>query len=92
MQKNTAYAWRQLLFYPSVGSRAEIDEFLAWSTARLVAQSSDFRGRFEPVLAGLRLAAAGERFDADGRHGSGARRFLGWSIGRHWLMPTSESR
>ncbi|HET9957287.1 MAG TPA: hypothetical protein VFQ61_22470 [Polyangiaceae bacterium] len=87
MQKNTAYAWRQLVFYLSLLSASEQAEFLAWSTTHLAEQSLDFRSRFEPVLSGLRLTLAGETFDSNGRHASGARRFLGWSIGRHWLMP-----
>lgn len=87
VQKNTAYAWRQIVFYLALAERAELDAFLVWSSAHLNEQSLDFRTRFAPALAGLRLAARGESFDADGCHASGARRFLGWSLGRHWLMP-----
>jgi len=87
MQKNTAYAWRQLVFYLSQCSAADVEQFLSWSDAHLVEQSADFAERFRPVLKGLRLATHGGRFARDGSHASGARRFLGWSVGRHWLMP-----
>jgi hypothetical protein len=30
---------------------------------------------------------AGRTFDSDGQSPSGGRRFLGWSVGRHWLLP-----
>ena len=83
----TAYAWRQLIFYLSLCSAAEVEQFLSASHAHLAAQSADFAERFRPVLNGLGLAARGERFAQDGSHASGARRFLGWSVGRHWLMP-----
>ena len=45
--------------------------------------------RFQPAVAGLRLVLDGGRFDTDG-HGPGpelAVRFLGWSVGKHWLFP-----
>lgn len=87
MQKNTAYAWRQLIFYLSLCSEAEVEEFIGWSEAHLATQVGDFAERFRPVLNGLQIATRGERFEAHGVHASGARRFLGWSIGRHWLMP-----
>lgn len=78
MQKNTAYAWRRLVFYLALAESSELDAFLEWSSAHLDEQSLDFRARFVPVLPGLRLAARGESFDADGCHASGARSFLGW--------------
>ena len=87
MQKNTAYAWRQLIFYLSLSQQPEVEQFLTWSDAHLAAQSADFAERFRPVVNGLRLTAHGEHFAQDGLHSSGARRFLGWSVGRHWLMP-----
>ncbi|MFD0279521.1 hypothetical protein ACFVHB_37295 [Kitasatospora sp. NPDC127111] len=40
-------------------------------------------GRLAPAVEGLRLAAAGHRFDPDG---TAARRFLGWRVGPHWLL------
>jgi hypothetical protein len=87
VQKNTAYAFRQLVFYLALAEPSEQDGFLDFASAHLAEQPPDFRARFAPVLAGLKFAIEGESFDAEGRHPSGARRFLGWSLGRHWLMP-----
>lgn len=86
MQKNTAYAWRQMLFFLSLMPQDAVEDFLQWSEAFLMRQSTEFRERFAPAQLGLRLVVAGERFDGEGRYESGARRFLGWSLGRHWLM------
>jgi hypothetical protein len=41
-------------------------------------------GRLEPVLAGLRHVLAGGTLD-HGDGPAGARRFLGWYAGRHWM-------
>ncbi len=86
MMKNTAYAWRQMVFYLSLMEPAETGAFLEWSAEHLGDQKDEFRQHFEPVMAGLCAVAAGDRFGADGNHPtSGGRRFLGWSIGPHWL-------
>ncbi|MGW0606079.1 hypothetical protein [Streptomyces sp. NPDC002640] len=37
--------------------------------------------RLRPAVRGLVAAAAGGEAEADG-----GRRFLGWSVGRHWLL------
>ncbi len=92
MLKNTAYAWRQLLFYVALLPRAEQDAFVQWSTQRLSQQRPQFRQRFEPVVAGLRAVVAGETFDAHGVHAaSGGKRLYGWTVGTHWLLPRSGS-
>jgi hypothetical protein len=77
MLKNTAYAWRQMIFFLALLPQAEVDDFAAWADAHLAAQSPGFQERFGPALAGLRAAAAGRR---DGKP------FLGWSRERHWLI------
>ncbi len=86
--KNTAYAWRQMVFFLSLVDRTEQDAFLAWAREHFQAQDEQFTRRFEPVMAGLEWACAGGEFDASGRAGpqGRARRFLGWSEGRHWLF------
>lgn len=87
--KNAAYAWRQAIFFLSFCDAAAqwraVDELTG-----LVAAASDraWAERFAPAVAGLRHVLAGGRFDADG-HGPGpalAVRFLGWSVGKHWLF------
>lgn len=85
--KNTAYAWRQLVFYLSCLAPVEWDRFIEWSELLMSKQREDFRARFAPVLTGLRAIVAGDCFSPDGLHAaSGGRRFLGWSVGKHWLL------
>jgi hypothetical protein len=86
--KNTAYAWRQMLFFLSVADDHELPRFVEWSNEYLATQREAFRTRFAPVMAGLEAIAAGGRFDHAGLHAaSGGRQFLGWTLGRHWLLP-----
>lgn len=85
MVKNTAYAWRQMLFYLSFVSRDELAEFIGWSESHLAAQQAEFQVRFRPVFAGLVAAYRGisvPQFDGN----NGSRQFLGWSKSRHWLL------
>ena len=88
MMKNTAYAWRQMVFYLSLANSSEVAAFQDWSFSHLGDQQVEFARRFEPVMAGLHVAIKGETFGLDGRHvASGGRRFLGWTLKRHWLLP-----
>lgn len=82
MLKQTAYAWRQMIFFLSRLPQAEADRFIVWSEEHLQEQSSDFRVRFAPALRGLALVHSGDSLDdaADARH------FLGWTQKRHWLL------
>jgi hypothetical protein len=89
--KNTAYAWRQMVFFLSMSEPSDVDSFMTWSATHLANQPLEFQQRFAPVFAGLHAVIDGDEFDATGLHpASGGRRFLGWSVGRHWLLnPTS---
>ena len=82
MVKNTAYAWRQMVFYLSFVGVRERKEFVVWAEEHLSGQRPDFHDRFSSVLAGLKDAVSG-RPVGDGSQG---RRFLGWSKERHWLL------
>ena len=86
MLKNTAYAWRQAIFFLSfveaADQRRAVDELKTLAAD----QPQDWQDRFAPVIAGLDQILAGSRFDGHGRVGNG-RRYLGWSVGRHWLLP-----
>jgi hypothetical protein len=85
--KNSAYAWRQMIFYLSVASEEETPRFLDWADEYLGQKREEFVGRFAPAMLGLRLIAGGGRFDRDGLdRETGGRRFLGWTLGRHWLL------
>jgi hypothetical protein len=84
--KNTAYAWRQMIFFLALLSRPAVAEFLGWAEEEFRRQSPIFQHRFRPALVGLRLASEGHSLDGDAARLAGARRFLGWSKTRHWLL------
>ncbi|MFI1645727.1 hypothetical protein ACH4XT_02095 [Streptomyces avidinii] len=84
--KDTAYAWRQMLFHLSLCEEAERAAVLAWIEADIARRPPLVRARLAPALAGLRLVAAGAFFGADGTGERGrARRLLGWSTDGHWM-------
>lgn len=87
--KNTAYAWRQMIFFLSFLPTSSITEFLSWAEGHLSSQSEEFQSRFHPALIGLSLAAAGHSVDSALAKQTGAIRFLGWSDSGHWLLPTT---
>lgn len=89
MVKNTAYAWRQMLFFLSV-ARAPVDDFMRWAEEHFGSQSASFQARFAPAVRGLRHTVQGGWFDAAGASPGGGRRFLGWSTERHWVFGPRE--
>jgi hypothetical protein len=88
MVKNTAYAWRQMVFFLALLPCEEVRELLLWAEQHLSQQRPDFRLRFRPALAGLARATQGlppeERAGKD-RTGN-ARLLLGWTTEKHWLL------
>jgi hypothetical protein len=84
--KNCAYAWRQMVFFLALMSKTETEAFLVWVEERFQQQPGDFRHKFQPVVRGLKLAAAGLSLDDPVAQQTGARRFLGWSQDGHWLF------
>jgi hypothetical protein len=88
MVKNTAYAWRQMVFFLALLPGEMVRDFLAWAEEHLSAQGADFRLRFHPALAGLARAAQGLPPEEPAREGgaSGTRLFLGWTTEKHWLL------
>ena len=76
--KNAAYAWRQLLFFLSL---TQPDRFLEEAGAFWQRQPSNFQRRFEPAWQGLLQARQGQ---------APVQPFLGWTLGRHWLMPARQ--
>ena len=83
--KNAAYAWRQMVFYLALMDRPAAEAFLPWARDHLGRQREPFPTRFRPALAGLELAARGAP-EGDAAEQHGARRFLGWTTGPHWLL------
>jgi hypothetical protein len=82
MLKNTAYAWRQMVFFLSLLPTSEVNQFLAWADQHLSQQRAEFQVKFRPAVEGLNRAAAGRSPEK----GNLARRFLGWTKDRHWLL------
>ncbi len=74
--KNSAYAWRQMIFFLSLGRPTA---FLEEAGALLERQPPVFQGRFEPAWRGLVQATQGQ---------APSQPFLGWCQGQHWLMPS----
>jgi hypothetical protein len=81
MVKNTAYAWRQMVFWLALLSAEEVETFLKFAAGHLREQDAAFRARFQPALDGLIRAAKGLPVE-EGE----ARRFLGWTTEKHWLL------
>jgi hypothetical protein len=84
--KNSAYAWRQMVFFLSLAQKTEVEGFLAWAADHLGARPAAFQARFRPVLAGLVRAAGGETPGDD----PAARVFLGWTNGKHWILGSTD--
>ena len=91
MLKNTAYAWRQALFFLSFVDASEQRRVADDLKTLAAEQAGEWHQRFAPVLAGLDAILDGGRFDADGRVGASGRRYLGWSVGPHWLLPARQA-
>lgn len=84
--KNTAYAWRQMVFFLALLPERDVADFLQWAERHLCDQSGEFQNRFYPALNGLILAADGRSLDGDSTGRVDARRVLGWSKERHWML------
>ncbi|WP_426134824.1 hypothetical protein [Pseudomonas sp. PWP3-1b2] len=87
MLKNTAYAWRQMVFYLAMLDEHEREKALKSIEAFFATQPVAFREKFLPLMSGLRKAAAGEVLPQHVLTADGARVFLGWTTTRHWLLP-----
>ncbi len=91
MVKNTAYAWRQMVFFLSMLDEPEQRSALDTIEAHFAAQPEVFRKRCLPAMLGLRLAAAGQRLPQHDATPEGARVFLGWTTQPHWLLVPGSS-
>ncbi|MFF3288141.1 hypothetical protein [Streptomyces sp. NPDC003023] len=84
--KDAAYAWRQMLFHLSLCDTEQRDRVLGQLDEEVARHPWHVGARLGPATAGLRLAAAGGHFAADGTADGGrARRLLGWTTDGHWM-------
>ena len=83
--KQTAYAWRQMLFFLSFVPDYSISAVLRWANEYFSAQTQELQQRFRPALLGLELVVKGHSLDDKIAQELGARRFLGWTTTGHWL-------
>lgn len=86
MLKNTAYAWRQMVFFLALLPATPTQAFIVWAEEYLNGQEVEFQMRFRPALMGLEFAADGRSLDDQSVIRQGARRFLGWTNTEHWLL------
>ena len=84
--KNSAYAWRQMVFFLALMEPGQVSEFRARVHDHFATQPASFQRLFGPAVIGLDAVIDGGEFDREGVHPtSGGRRLLGWTSGRHWL-------
>ena len=86
MLKNTAYAWRQMVFFLALLPATRTQDFIFWAKKYLSGQEREFQMRFRPALMGLEFAVDGRSLDDQSVIRQGARRFLGWTNTEHWLL------
>lgn len=88
--KNSAYAWRQMVFFLSMLPPSELESALEWMDAYYQKQSAQFQLRFRPAFDGLKACASTLTGSATLPLPEQRRQFLGWSDTRHWLMRPSD--
>ncbi|WP_347254721.1 hypothetical protein [Leminorella grimontii] len=84
--KQSAYAWRQLIFYLSFLPPEPRSAFVAWAEAHLQKQRPSFQSLFSPVWRGLIMAAQGRSPQMRPEKEGDPRAFYGWSA-QHWMLP-----
>ncbi|MEM1031816.1 MAG: hypothetical protein AAGN82_15800 [Myxococcota bacterium] len=85
--KNTAYAWRQAVFFLSFVDERRQRGVLADLFGEFAAEDPETFVRLKPAFAGLKAVVGGARFGLTGRGRNGERRLLGWALGQHWALP-----
>ena len=74
VKKNTAYAWRQMIFYLSLVSPSIREDFFSWGNDFILEQSKDFEEEFQPIF--KQLIASND--PSSKRIKNSADYFLGW--------------
>lgn len=84
--KNSAYAWRQGIYFLSLCEESVQAHVIGEIRHLLQAANGDLQVRLAPAVEGLAHVIACGHFDGAGMTAGGSgRRFLGWTTGRHWL-------
>jgi len=85
MEKSSAYAWRQMVFFLSLLDSETVSAFLLWASSYLEQQNTSAGQRLNPALSGLKWIVDGGTFDREGIGGiaGDGRRLLGWTTKRH---------
>ncbi|MFJ4687750.1 hypothetical protein [Streptomyces sp. NPDC088789] len=78
--KDTAYAWRQMIYYLSLSTDQDLRSTLTWLTSESHRHAPHVTHRLAPALTGLHQCVKGRGPD----EGEG-RSLLGWSTNGHWL-------
>ncbi len=93
MVKNTAYAWRQMVFFLALMPDRGVQRFVAWGHEYVKGEGQEFQARFRPALRGLEYAAAGNRLadTSQPAQPDAPRQFQGWTTEPHWLLPDRTS-
>ena len=81
--KNSAYAWRQMVFYLSLLDTESQQRFIARMQTELTNYPAISRGLFAPAVLGLRAASTG--ITPSRLPGKDGVQFLGWTNKQHWL-------
>lgn len=84
--KNSAYAWRQMVFFLSMLPSEELESTLDWMEGYYTKQSEQFQLRFLPVFDGLKACASARTSSSTLPAEKQACQFLGWSETGHWLL------
>ena len=90
MLKETAYAWRQMVFYLALLPVDEQKRFVGWASTYLTDHPLELGKRLSQAVNGLSLAMEGRVLDDRLEADRDVHRFLGWTRGGHWLLGTKE--
>lgn len=92
MVKNTAYAWRQAIFFLSFCDVPDQRSAIVHLEEAVAGADAAARDRLWPAVHGLARVMGGDTFDDRGliNGDPSARRFLGWAVGAHWMLPAQQ--
>jgi hypothetical protein len=84
--KNSAYAWRQMLFFLALLPKEQLKSTFDALEAHYYQQPLKFIKRFQPAMTGLKFTIDGMNLDSQEAVQANAKRFLGWTNTNHWLF------